>query len=606
MRIVFIVHTFFPNWQAGTEVYARSLARKAILNGHEAFVVCYEPPTPDVEYFEDLKAWDCTCDGLPVHRISFFTTYGYFHVKEYFHPAVEEHLREYLSVLRPDIVHVVHSMHLSTAGIWAAKRLGLPVVATATDFWYVCPTYQLVRHNERLCRGPIPVSCLACVTAAPPKTRLHRLARWEALFRTISPVLLFLAELRCLPVAAAEVLIWTAVRPAWMKKTISHVDVLLAPTPNTARLLGENGLTAVEVRTSGFGLEQRPLAARPLRTDPAVRLGYVGTFRESKGVHVLLEAMRLLPNDRLRLDVYGKVGHFPEYDRRLFALAKDLDNVTFRGTFPNDNLGAVFADLDVLVIPALWYENSPLVLLSAFAQKVPVIASRIGSLADLIEHGKSGLLFKMGDPASLAAQLQRVLDDPECIPRLRAGIPEVKTVDENVAELFAIYEQLSSRYQSSRPVAPERPSYLPKLSLLCGSVSATIRLSRFGAKFENELTLLRCSIAAAGDHKLRFQFYWHSGAANAAWMVFVHFLDQHGRVRLQADHQLCRYNQDPWGFIAYTLDVASQPPDIGNTYSVQIGVWNPKTAIRLPVIYSRGLTIHPAKDAVLLGDVQVQ
>ena len=44
MRIAFVVHTFFPNWQAGTEVYARSLARKAIANGHEPFVACYEPP----------------------------------------------------------------------------------------------------------------------------------------------------------------------------------------------------------------------------------------------------------------------------------------------------------------------------------------------------------------------------------------------------------------------------------------------------------------------------------------------------------------------------------------------------------------------------------
>jgi len=605
MRIALIVHTFFPNWQAGTEVYARSLARKAIQNGHEATVICYEPPAPDSEYFEDLKTWDTVCEGLPVHRISFFKRYRYFHLKEYYHPAVEEHLAEYFSVLRPDVVHVVHSMHLSTAAIWAAKRIGLPVVATATDFWYACPTYQLVKHNESLCRGPNAVGCLACVTAAPPNTRLDRLARWNWVARAVSPALSYLAQLRCLPAPVAETLIWSAARPAWMKKTMSHVDVLLAPTPNTARLLDENGVTALQVRTSGFGLEERPMVPRAPKTDTIVRLGYIGTFRESKGVHVLLEAMRRLPTDRLRLDLYGKVGHFPEYDSRLFALAKGLDNVDFRGTFPNENLSAVFASIDVLVIPALWYENSPLVLLSAFAQKVPVVASAVGSLADIVEHGKSGLLFEMGSPASLAAQLRRVMEEPGIIPRLRTGIPDVKTVDENMAELFEIYNELCSRYKSGRQARPSPPPHLPKLSLAYGSLLRRIRLARFGAQFGKQVALLGCGWVST-EGKLRFELRWHSATADAEWTVFVHLLDPDGQVRLQADHPLCRYNQDPWGFISYALEVPVQPSDVGTRYSVLLGIWNPKTAERLPVVYSKGLTVHPAESAIVAGVIQIQ
>ena len=605
MRIAFIVHTFFPNWQAGTEVYARSLARKAILNGHEAFVVCYEPPTPNSDYFEDVKACDTVCEGLPVHRISFFKTYRDFHSKEYFDPAVEEHLVDYLSALRPDVIHVVHSMHLSTAVIWAAKRLGLPVVATATDFWYVCPTYQLVKHNERLCRGPNAVACLACVTAAPRGTRLDRLARWNPLARAISPALTFFAQLRLLPGGVAERLIWAAARPAWMRKTVSHVDVLLAPTPNTARMLGDNGVTALQVRTSGFGLEKRPLAPRPPKTESVVRLGYIGTFRESKGVHVLLETLRRLPSDKLRLDIYGKVGQFPEYDRRLFALAKGLDNVAFRGTFPNENLSTVFAGIDALVIPALWYENSPLVLLSAFAQKVPVIASRVGSLADIVEHGKSGLLFEMGSPASLAAQLRRVLEDPGLIPRLRSGIPEVKTVDENMTELFEIYDELCSRYKSGRQAFPGLPPHLPKLSLASGSLLRKMKLARSGARFGKDLALLDCGVVFSGNH-VRFDFRWHSAAPDPAWVIFIHLLDSDGQIRLQADHPLCRYNQDPWGFITYTLEVARKPAEVDTNYSVRVGIWNPKTAERLPVAYSKGLTVDHAESAVMVHATRTQ
>ena len=169
-----MVHTFFPNWHAGTEVYARSLARKVVENGHEALVVCYEPPSPE-EAFEGIRALDTMCDGLPVHRISFHKQHQAFHLTDYYDPNLEEYLFRHFSMAKPDVVHVVHAMHLTTASIWAAKRLRLPVVATATDFWFFCPTFQLVKWDESLCPGPDALSCLACNSQGTPGTWLRRL-----------------------------------------------------------------------------------------------------------------------------------------------------------------------------------------------------------------------------------------------------------------------------------------------------------------------------------------------------------------------------------------------------------------------------------------------
>jgi hypothetical protein len=89
LRIAFVVHTFFPNWTAGTEVYTKSLARKVIEQGHEAFVVCYEPPAQN-EQFEGIRAWDTIWDGLPVHRISFCMRHGFFQRKDYFEREIED------------------------------------------------------------------------------------------------------------------------------------------------------------------------------------------------------------------------------------------------------------------------------------------------------------------------------------------------------------------------------------------------------------------------------------------------------------------------------------------------------------------------------------
>jgi glycosyltransferase involved in cell wall biosynthesis len=452
VRVAFVVHTFFPNWRAGTEIYTRSLARKVIENGHQAFVVCYEPPE-EGDSFSGIRASDEICEGLPIHRISFCKQPHFFHLREYFRPEVEDHLMHYFSEVQPDVVHVTHAMHLSTASIWAAKKLGFPVVSTATDFWYVCPTFQLVKWDESLCSGPHPLTCLACVTGGLTGSWLRRVARRKWLARALSPVLVLLGRLPFVRSEWLADLVSLSQRPHWMKTTLSQIDVLLAPTANTARLLTINGMKPSEMRTSGFGIEPHAFLAAPRRPHSSVlRVGYIGTFRRSKGLHILLEAIRQLPADKVQLDAYGSPGHFPGYDREISRLAEGCDNVTFRGTFPNERLHEIFADIDVLAIPSLWYENSPLVLLSAFASKTPVVASNVGSLADLVEHGKSGLLFEMGDPIDLASQLRKLIEDPGLAGRLRAGIPGVKTIDENIGELLDIYARLK---RESGP-GPER------------------------------------------------------------------------------------------------------------------------------------------------------
>jgi glycosyltransferase involved in cell wall biosynthesis len=604
LRIVFVVHTFFPSWRAGTEVYAKSLARKVVDQGHEAFVVCYEPPAEN-ESFEGIRAWDTIWDGLPVHRISFCKRHSCFHLKDYFHQEVEDRLLRYFSQIRPDVVHVVHAMHLTTASIWAAKRLGLPVVSTATDFWYICPTYQLVKWDESLCRGPQPLTCMACVTAGDGGIPLRRLAARKWLARVLSPILTLLGQTRIFRTNWLPVLLWLSERRSWMKKTLSQVDVLLAPTANTARLITLNGLKPSEMRTSGFGLEahlRRVAEAPPY--DSVLRVGYVGTFRRSKGLHVLLEAMSRLPPGKVRLDVYGSPGPFPEYDRMVRGLAEGLENVSFRGTFPNEKLPDVFAGFDVLAIPSLWYENSPLVLLSAFALRIPVVASNVGSLADLIEHGKSGLLFEMGNADDLARQLRKLAEEPEQVKRLRAGIPEVRTIDDNIDELLDVYARLTRDF-AGRQQNVGRPISLPRSALWWGSLWTFLRTPASCAQFKDHLTLLRCEVNILRERELCLDFRWHAREVSPDWVVFIHLMDENGDTRIQGDHQMFEYDQDPWGFIAYRLTIRIAECHRGKSYRVRLGVWSPEAKARLPVVRSRGLEVETAECAVSLGVVQM-
>jgi glycosyltransferase involved in cell wall biosynthesis len=97
--------------------------------------------------------------------------------------------------------------------------------------------------------------------------------------------------------------------------------------------------------------------------------------------------------------------------------------------------------LDVLVVPSIWAENSPLVIHEAFLAGVPVIASDIGGIPELVTHEVNGLLFPVGDVDALARALQRVAGDRGLLQKLRDGIPPVRSIETDVQELRAMYQR---------------------------------------------------------------------------------------------------------------------------------------------------------------------
>jgi glycosyltransferase involved in cell wall biosynthesis len=600
VKIAFVVHTFFPNWRAGTEVYARSLARKVIENGHEAVVVCYEPPSAG-EFFEEIRASETIFEGLRVHRISFCKLHR-FHFRDYFHEEVQEYLFSYFAEIKPDIVHVVHAMHLSTASIWAAKRLGIPVVATATDFWYICPTYQLVKWDESLCSGPRPLWCLACVSEGLSGQRVRRLAARPWVARAASFLLMRLGDHAIYRNQGLANLLWLARRPDWMRATLSQIDILLTPTHNTTGLIQIHGLKPKVLRTSSFGVETHVVPdSNAARRGGVLRVGYMGTFRRSKGLHVVLQAIGRLPADKVALEVYGATGHFPDYDKYIRELAVNLPNVAFLGTFPNEKLPQVFGGLDVLVIPSLWHENSPLVLLSAFALKTPPVVSNIGSLADLVKDGKSGLVFEMGNAEDLASKLKTLIDEPQLLEQLRVGIPEVRTIDQNIDELLEIYGRLCSQERAEEVSFPKS---LPGRSLRWGAIFMRFKMLMQGAQFRGSLALLRCAVVTAGN-QLGFDFEWHASKMPSDWEVMIDLVDAHGEVFVRDHHRLLHYEQDPWGFLGYRYVMFVPPIQKGKDFRIRIGVVDRKTNTPLGVIRARSFRVDLQGNAVLIGSTRL-
>ncbi len=149
------------------------------------------------------------------------------------------------------------------------------------------------------------------------------------------------------------------------------------------------------------------------------------------------------------LRIYGEPssGEAEEYLRKALE-GKNPERVRYLGSFPHQEIARIYAELDVLVIPSLWEENSPLVLLYALHTKTPVIASRVGGITELVAEGETGRLFEKGQVEELTARLREFIQEPAGaiheLPRQKAAreVPAVKSIEENARELKAIYEQL--------------------------------------------------------------------------------------------------------------------------------------------------------------------
>ena len=192
------------------------------------------------------------------------------------------------------------------------------------------------------------------------------------------------------------------------------------------------GLEAMPQRKAWAGVEQRPL-----------HVGFIGSFNQAKGAHVLLEALALANGQHsLETVLYGNPADDPEYWQGLEQMAEALPQVRWGGVFASEQLFEVLASLDVLVVPSLWRENAPLIVSQAMASGLPLLLSDVGGMADQVVPGVNALLFPPGDSRTLASHLCRFVSDPQYLATLvnRGGRP--RTIGDYGDQLERIYALL--------------------------------------------------------------------------------------------------------------------------------------------------------------------
>lgn len=280
---------------------------------------------------------------------------------------------------RPDVIHAHNTFPLISPSLyWAAARAGVPVVQTLHNFRLLCLNALFLREGKVCedCMGHLPWRGVARACYRGSRPASAALGGMLALHRGLGTY-------------RNKVARYIALNEFCRGKFI------------------EGGLPAERVVVKpnfvDWDDEQRPLPSPPPGGEGARRgLLFVGRLSVEKGIATLAGAMRTLPDANLRV-----AGDGPE--------AEALDGVagvTRLGSLPGEAIRREMGRAVALVVPSIWYENFPRTIVEAFASGLPVIASRIGALADIVTDGKTGLLFEPGNARDLADKLAWALTHP--------------------------------------------------------------------------------------------------------------------------------------------------------------------------------------------------
>jgi glycosyltransferase involved in cell wall biosynthesis len=439
VKIAHLVGWYFPDSVGGTEIYVEGLCRRLRDAGHDVLVAA-----PDAHHVVPARYLH---DRVPVFRYQIPAEATRDEARHRIPIRGAEQLYRFLDEERPDVLH----LHSFTTGaglpeIREAARRGIRVIVTChlPGLGYMCRSGELMRWGSEPCDGIVfPRKCAAC--------NLTRLGLAQPLAEVVAAAPLSVGRaLGELPGRVGTTLGMAASVAEYQtmqREMFSLVDAFVVLNETGRRMLLANGSPADKLVLNRLGVSftgavHKPSADLQPTTSP-VRFGYVGRLHPTKGLAELMRAVRAIPREvPFTLDVRGPM---LDDETRRFAddlrrIAHDDPRLSIAAGIPSADVPAHLAGLDALLCPSMWFENGPTVALEAMAVGTPVVASRVGNLAEAIADGVTGRLVTPGEVSEWARALAEIAAAPaDTIDRWRRALPPPRTMDDIARDYLALY-----------------------------------------------------------------------------------------------------------------------------------------------------------------------
>ena len=316
-----------------------------------------------------------------------------------------------LADMKPDVLHFHHYLSFGV-DTFHLVRQALPnskIILTLHEFQAICNHYgQMIKTDgETLCREATPRDCNRC-------------------FPQFSRADFFL-------------------RQSYIQSFFELVDQFVSPSAFLANRYIQWGVPAAKMTV----LENVIAAGAPAkvtRQDTSFRVGLFGQVSRLKGINVVLDAALRLAAQKaqVQFDIHGDDSNQPDEFRAEFAERKRdaASNIRFHGAYDNHAVDALMQAVDVVVVPSIWWENSPIVIQEALRNRIPIICSDIGGMAEKVRQGLDGWHIPVGDAAALAALLARLASDPQQVVAMAGTMRAATPPDAAIAAHVGLYERL--------------------------------------------------------------------------------------------------------------------------------------------------------------------
>lgn len=437
MKILHVPYCYYPDPVGGAEIYVASLAGAQRERGFHAAIAA--PGAVNEEYGHK---------GIRVFRFAGNTAMT---LRELYGDGDPESAANFTAILdryRPDILHLhARSQAVSVLLARAARAKGIPTVFTYHTPTVTCARGGMLRWGKEICDGEMRESrCASCMVHGKGAHITAALAAGSL------PVLIG----RIAGAAGLEGGIWTAlrsrelirIRHAAVRRMLDEVDHICAVCEWVRDVLLANGVPSEKITLSRQGVPySTTIPPRPVTREPdALRLVFLGRVDAVKGLETAISAMnQVAAVPGVTLDIFP-VAQGENARARLESLKKRCAGdarIRFRPPVAAEQVVATLRNFDALLVPSEWLETGPLVVYEAFAAGIPVIGSRLGGIAELVDEGVNGILVPPGSALECARAISRLATEPGLLEKLKAGRKSLRTAEDVARDATMVYAKVS-------------------------------------------------------------------------------------------------------------------------------------------------------------------